>query len=288
MSSRFFLSAAALGLAAAGLTTLAPAQAVKRALPVEAETPVPATPPLTPTPPVETPVRRAVPVEEMEPTAKPLPPLPALPVSPAKPEEPAKPAPFPPLPKLDESAMLAAPEKIKKDLEASWMTLKEARTLKLEVAAPRGQIVDRNGICLAQNRVVNYLALNFPVIDPPTDENVISFARTRISEVNRLLGKTWEVPNERIVQHYKDRRWLPLIFSNEGRINVELSQEEIAKLKPMLGKGLMLHPTFVRYYPKLDTACHVVGYTGIRQPLPTGVIVEGEPMIEEPIGKAGL
>jgi penicillin-binding protein 2 len=178
--------------------------------------------------------------------------------------------------------------KVRKDLDATWMTLKEARTLKLEVAAPRGQIVDRNGICLAQNKVSNYLALNFPVIDPPTDENVIAFARARITEVNRLLGKTWDVPNERLVQHYKDRRWLPLIFSLDGKFSVELSKEEIDKLKPLFGKGLMLHPTFVRYYPKLNTACHVVGYTGIRQPLPVGAIVEGEPLIEEPMGRSGL
>lgn len=196
---------------------------------------------------------------------------------------------FPPLPKMEYTAPnLLSPVKVKKDLDASWMTLKDARTLKLEVAAPRGQIVDRNGICLAQNKVTNYLALNFPVIDPPTDANVVAFGRTRINEVNKLLGKQWDVPDERLVQHYKDRRWLPLIFSNEGKFSVGLTPEEIEKLKPMFGKGLMLHPTFTRYYPKLNTGCHVVGYTGIRQPLPTGAIVEGEPLIEEPIGRSGL
>jgi len=184
-----------------------------------------------------------------------------------------------------------APEekmKERKDLDAAIGTLREARTLKLEIAAPRGQIVDRNGIPFAQNRVVNYLALNFPILNPATDEAIIAFARARMGEVNALLGKQWDVPNDRIVAHYKDRRWLPLVFSVEAGLSIELSPDELQKLKPMMGKGLMLHPTFLRVYPKNDSACHIIGYTGRRQPLPVGPINEGEPLIEEPIGRAGL
>lgn len=310
MTVRPFLRASAAVIAACGIPMLVTAQAVKRAVPVEEEPAIPATPPVpptlaplapsvpvaapaapnevVPTPAPDMPVRRAIPVEASTMEAV-VPAAPAVPPPGIKAPTESPKAPFPPLPKIDYAApTLLSPVKARKDLDAGWMTLKEARTLKLEVAAPRGQIVDRNGISLAQNKVANYLALNFPVIDPPTDENVVAFARGRISEVNRLLGKTWDVPNERLVQHYKDRRWLPLIFSMDGKFSIELTQEEIEKLKPMFGKGLMLHPTFLRYYPKLNTACHVVGYTGIRQPLPVGPIVEGEPLIEEPMGRSGL
>jgi len=185
----------------------------------------------------------------------------------------------------------AAPElkpKERKDLDAAVSTLREARTLKLEIAAPRGQIVDRHGVPLAQNRVVNYLALNFPILNPATDEAIVAFARARISEVNTLLGKQWDVPNDRIISHYKDRRWLPLVFSVEGGLSIELKPEELEKLKPLMDQGLMLHPTFLRVYPKNDVACHIIGYTGRRQPLPTGPINEGEPLIEEPVGRSGL
>lgn len=185
----------------------------------------------------------------------------------------------------------AGPElkpKERKDLDAAVSTLREARTLKLEIAAPRGQIVDRHGVPFAQNRVVNYLALNFPILNPATDEAIVAFARARINEVNTLLGKQWDVPNDRIISHYKDRRWLPLVFSVEGGLSIELKPEELEKLKSLMDQGLMLHPTFLRVYPKNDVACHIIGYTGRRQPLPTGPINEGEPLIEEPVGRSGL
>jgi len=300
-----------------GIVVSASAQAVKRALPVDeqgnpipeqAEPLVPATqPPLPPLPPIgpqDLPVKRALPVEE----PAPAPPAPVEPPPPAKKkEEPAKSksdepkkepkkAPAPPKepepPKYSIAsipmATLISPVRVKKDLEASWKTMKDARTVKLEVAAPRGQIVDRNGVCLARNVVANYLALTFPLLDPSTDENAIAFARVRIAEVNKRLGKTWDIPDARIAQHYRDRRWLPLMLSKEGDIGIGLTNDEIEKIKPLLGKGVIVSPTFVRNYPKLDTACHVLGYTGISRPLPLGPIIDGEPLIEEPIGKAGL
>lgn len=212
-------------------------------------------------------------------------PSPELPVQPGKLVLKAQP--------VDDSGKPLDPEpeqkpKERKDLDAAVSTLREARTLKLEIAAPRGQIVDRNGIPLAQNRVVNYLALNFPILNPATDEAIIAFARARINEVNTLLGKQWDVPNDRIVAHYKDRRWLPLVFSVEDGLSIELKPEEMEKLQSLMDKGLMLHPTFLRVYPKNDVACHIIGYTGRRQPLPTGPINEGEPLIEEPVGRSGL
>src|SRR5687768_12511962 len=44
----------------------------------------------------------------------------------------------------------------------SWDTQKHARTYVLNIPAPRGQIVDRNGSPLAQTRVSYNLAINFP------------------------------------------------------------------------------------------------------------------------------
>jgi penicillin-binding protein 2 len=215
------------------------------------------------------------------------------------PSEPALTVPTEAMPKLvvraapvddAEEGLLVSPDpkRGKKNLDASWKTLNEARTVKLTIAGPRGMIVDRRGLPLAQNRTANYLALNFPVISPNTDANVVAFARERINEVNRLLGKNWDVTDEQLIAHYKERRWLPLVFSKEGAISVDLTPDDVDKIKPMLGKGLMLHPTYVRYYPRRTMACHIIGYTGIKQALPTGAISEGEPLIEEPQGRSGL
>lgn len=176
----------------------------------------------------------------------------------------------------------------KKDLVASWRTQSEARTLTLSIPAPRGQIVDRNGVPLAQNRVVQYLALNFPYLESPSSGQILEFARGRMALANRLLGKKWDLPDDKLLQHYEHRRWLPLVFSIEDGLSVELTAEEQEKIKPLLGSGLFLQPAYLRHYPKDATACHVVGYTGKTRPLPTGPIVDGDPLFEEMEGREGL
>ena len=176
----------------------------------------------------------------------------------------------------------------KKNLAASVLTNKNARTMKLEVAGPRGQIVDRNGISLAQNRVVYYLALNFPTLPSDDPQTIIAYGRSRIAQANKLLGENWAMADDKLVAHYKDRRWLPLIFSKSGDLCTELTDDEQEKIKPLLGKGLLLQPTYQRYYPNKDCACHIVGYTGRTRALPAGPIVEGEPAIEEPTGRSGV
>ena len=177
----------------------------------------------------------------------------------------------------------------KKDLAASLSTQKEARTMRLSIPAPRGQIVDRNGIALAQNRVVYYLALNFPFMDKADSQTILAFAKEKIGAANKLLGKTWMLPDDKLISHYQNRRWLPLVFSLEEGLNVELSQEQQDKLKPLLEQGsLLLQPAYIRHYPKEETACHILGYSGKTRRLPEGPIVDGDPLFEEIEGRDGL
>ena len=191
-------------------------------------------------------------------------------------------------PKLDETIkpeyFSLGNEQTKRELQAGWKTLKDARTIKLEVAGPRGQIVDRNGVSLAQTRVAYYLGMKFPVFPAPADAAAIAWARERLALVEKTVGKIWELSDKQITDHYENRRWLPLVSS------IELEEPDRAKLKDHLGreKGLVLHPTFARVYPKLTTACHIVGYTGITRKLPSGPVIDGEPFTEEPNGRAGL
>jgi penicillin-binding protein 2 len=178
----------------------------------------------------------------------------------------------------------------KKDLKAGWQTVKEARAITLSIPAPRGQIVDRKGVPLAQTRVVQYLALNFPFMQGATDAQIISFARDRINRVNQLLGKKWGLSDERLVQHYKNRRWLPLVFSITEGLNDELTSEQQAIITPLLapGNGLLLQPSYLRYYPKGAFAPHIIGYTGKTRPLPLGPIQDGDSLFEEAEGREGL
>lgn len=198
--------------------------------------------------------------------------LKAQPVVEEKPQETVKPAAPPP----------------KEDLKASWQTQREARALTLSVPAPRGQIVDRHGVPFAQNRSANYLALVMPFMDGASDEQVISFARSTIASANQALGKTWALADEKVLLHYKHRRWLPLVFSVEEGLNVEITADMEEKLKPLLGKSLVLQAAYLRHYPQGATACHIIGYTGKTRPLPTGPIVDGDPVFEEMEGREGI
>ncbi len=177
----------------------------------------------------------------------------------------------------------------KQDLSASWQTQKEARALTLSVPAPRGQIVDRHGIPFAQNRAANYLALVMPYMDGASDVQVTTFARSTIDKVNQVLGKTWSLSDERVLLHYKHRRWLPLVFSVEEGLNVEITPDMEEKLKPLLGgNSLVIQSAYLRHYPQGGTACHIIGYTGKTRPLPTGPIVDGDPVFEEMEGREGI
>ncbi len=242
----------------AGLVVTAQGQEVRRALPVD-----------------DIPTPRAVPMEPANPPVRKLD-LEAVPKS-RKPE---------PLPASEPAAPPA-----KAELKAGWKTEKEARTFTLSVPAPRGQITDRHGVPLAQCRVVQYLALNFPFFgENPSDAKILEYAAQRVSQANRLLHKSWNLTQDRVLTHYKNRRWLPLVFSIADGINEELSPEQQQRITPLLqpGSGLMLQSAYLRIYPKGAFASHIIGYTRKSRPLPIGPIQDGDVVFEEQEGSDGL
>ncbi|HSJ04053.1 MAG: penicillin-binding protein 2 [Verrucomicrobium sp.] len=183
----------------------------------------------------------------------------------------------------------AAPAK--KELTAGWKTEKEARALTLHVPAPRGQIVDRNGIPLAQTRVVMYLALNFPFLGKDvTDAEIVGYGRSRIMQANSLLAKRWDMSPDKLIAHYKNRRWLPLVFSIYDNLNEEITADQQTRLLPLMkpGSGLLLQPAYLRVYPKGASAPHLIGYVGRKRALPVTPAQDGDPIFEETEGRDGL
>src|SRR6266404_3692071 len=59
----------------------------------------------------------------------------------------------------------------------TFETQKLARTYILDIPAPRGQITDRTGLPLAQNKVSYNLAISFPTPLDFTDTKAVAFAR---------------------------------------------------------------------------------------------------------------
>ena len=75
-------------------------------------------------------------------------------------------------------------------------------------------------------------ALNFPFFgEKAPDSKILEYAAKKIAEANHALRKNWNMTQERVLQHYRNRRWLPLVFSIKDGINEEVTpeQQEAAK-----------------------------------------------------------
>jgi penicillin-binding protein 2 len=164
----------------------------------------------------------------------------------------------------------------------TWETQKQARAYVLSIPAPRGQIVDRNGIPLAQNKLSYNLAITFPTPLEFNDQQALSYARERIQAAEKLLGRSLNVQNALILRHYQNRGILPL------EIAQNLSDKQIDQLKNKLPEALVLRPVYMRVYPQGRSAGHIIGYVGRTGRNPDGAIDHGEVLWPETEGREGL
>ncbi|MCB1096575.1 MAG: hypothetical protein KDN22_13445, partial [Verrucomicrobiae bacterium] len=166
---------------------------------------------------------------------------------------------------------------------ASWQTQADARTLLLTVPAPRGQIVDRNGYCLAYNKVGFHYSIQFPRWDDPKPVQILAYARQRIEFLDkRTPDMPWSIKDKDILDHYQNRRWVPLI---NPRLVKRSDWEDIQK---EMMTGIKVQPTYYRSYPHQTLAAHFLGYVGKKRPMSTGPIEMGEPLTIEGEGRTGL
>src|SRR5450631_4281890 len=70
----------------------------------------------------------------------------------------------------------------------TFETQKLARTYILDIPAPRGQITDRNGAPLAQNKLSYNLAINYPTPLDFSDKQALDFAREKIGAAEKIIG----------------------------------------------------------------------------------------------------
>src|SRR6266700_5663626 len=157
----------------------------------------------------------------------------------------------------------------------TFETQKLARTYILDVPAPRGQITDRNGAPLAQNRLSYNLVVNFPTPLDFSDTQAVSFARQKIDKASDLLGRKLRVSDDAILRHYRNRGIMPL------EIAQNLSQQEYEKIKDQLPAGMTLRPVYVRIYPNGKVAGQIIGYTGKTGRNPDGIVDNHETLWPE-------
>src|SRR5436309_13604038 len=117
----------------------------------------------------------------------------------------------------------ASPEE--ETIVPTFETQKLARTYILDVPAPRGQITDRNGAPLAQNRLTYNLVINFPTPLDCSDAQAVSFAREKIDKVAKSIGRRFRISDETILRHYRNRGIMPF------EIAQNLSPQEYENIK---------------------------------------------------------
>ncbi|MEP6956911.1 MAG: penicillin-binding protein 2, partial [Chthoniobacterales bacterium] len=164
----------------------------------------------------------------------------------------------------------------------TYETQKLARAYVLDIPAPRGQIVDRNGVPLAQNKLTYNLAFNFPTPLEFSETQALAFARQKIQAAEALLGRPLRIADDLILRHYRNRGILPF------EIAQNLSDDLEDKLRTKLPEGMVLRPIYTRVYPNGRLAGHVIGYSGKTGRNPDGIIDNHEVLWPETEGRDGL
>ena len=164
----------------------------------------------------------------------------------------------------------------------TFETQKLARTYMLDVPAPRGQITDRNGAPLAQNRLSYNLAITFPTPLNFSDAQALSYTRQKIDEAGKLIGRRFRISDETILRHYRNRGIMPF------EIAPNLTPQEYDGIKDKLPPSVMVRPVYVRIYPNGKVAGQIVGYTGKTGRNPDGIVDNHETIWPETEGREGL
>ena len=174
------------------------------------------------------------------------------------------------------------PQTEEETIVPTFETQKLARTYILDVPAPRGQITDRNGESLAQNRLSYNLAINFPTPLDFSDAQALSFAKEKIDRTARLIGRKIKISDEAILRHYHNRGIMPI------EIGQNLSQLEYEQIKSAPPPGVIVRPIYVRVYPNGKVAGQIIGYTGKTGRNPDGIVDNHETLWPETEGREGL
>jgi len=164
----------------------------------------------------------------------------------------------------------------------TFETQKLARTYILNIPAPRGQITDRTGLPLAQNKVSYNLAISFPTPLDFTDTKAVAFAREKIDQAAKLIGRSIKISDDAILRHYHNRGILPL------EIAQNLSKSEYEVVKDRAKDFQVVRPIYVRTYPNGKVAGQIIGYTGKTGRNLDGIVDNHETLWPETEGRDGL
>src|SRR4051794_1432645 len=182
-----------------------------------------------------------------------------------------------PSPSTEESAPAE-----EENIVPTFETQKLARTYILDIPAPRGEITDRTGAPLAQNKLSYNLAINFPTPLDFSDAQALAFAREKINRAEKLIDRKIKFSDDAILRHYHNRGILPL------EIAQNLTEKEYESVKSKMPEGMVVRSIYIRTYPNGKLAGHILGYTGKTGRNLDGIIDNHETLWPETEGREGL
>ena len=164
-------------------------------------------------------------------------------------------------------------------------TRPNARTLSILIPAPRGLITDREGRIMADSVVAYQPTICYNLRKDATEQEVLAAARKAMADFEAAGLTVSEKTDQQLLHHYRNRRWLPLPVGPTVRAK-DLPKEKREKLNDI--PNGMLQSLYLRNYPAKESACHILGYTGTQNKLPTGPINHNDPIFECQEGRSGL
>jgi penicillin-binding protein 2 len=176
----------------------------------------------------------------------------------------------------------ASPAVEEENIVPTFETQKLARTYILDIPAPRGQITDRTGAPLAQNKLSYNLAITFPTPLDFSDAQAVGFARERIGLAEKLIDRKIKITDDAILRHYHNRGILPF------EVTQNLAPSECDEVRDKMPTGLILRPIYIRTYPNGKVGGQIIGYTGKTGRSLDGIIDNHETLWPETEGREGL
>ena len=130
---------------------------------------------------------------------------------------------------------------------------------RIRIPAARGQIVDRNGVVLANNRPSYDIAIYIDQLGRVSKKtDVVRVAQANLGALSATLGLPITLADRDVRIHYQRRRPLPLPVWRDLRPETVAAFAERASNLP--GADLIVMP--VREYPQGSLAAHLLGYVG--------------------------
>ncbi len=130
---------------------------------------------------------------------------------------------------------------------------------RIRIPAARGEIVDRNGVVLANNRPSYDVAIYLDELGHLSKRtNILRVAQASLGAMSAALGMPLTITENDVLHHYETRAPLPLPVWRDLRPDQVAAFAERASNLP--GADLIVMP--IRRYPQGPLAAQVLGYVG--------------------------